>query len=223
MDIQTRSHRYQSSRDTILATSREIFMRNGYVEASMDTIAQHSGVSKTTLYAHFDSKEALFNQVVARVVEERASQELDALLDVGSGQTLRQRLVTIGCHILERLLDSETSALMRLCVIEGARMPRQTYDGLGESHRRLLATLARFFRDHAQGEGLRIENADEAADLFVVLTMRDFMLEAMLPWSEVNTTSAHRQNAERVADTILRLYGSPGGNAVTPLVRLDSA
>ncbi len=197
-------------------------MRNGYVEASMDTIAQHSGVSKTTLYAHFDSKEALFNQVVARVVAERGSHALDALLDVAPGQTLRQRLVAIGCHILERLLDPETSALMRLCVIESARMPRLTYDGLGEAHRRLVATLARFFRDHAQPAGLHIDDAREAADLFVVLTMRDFMLEAMLPWSEVNTPDAHRQNAERVADIILRLYSSPGGAAVTPSVRLES-
>ncbi len=194
-------------------------MRNGYVDASMDTIAQHSGVSKTTLYAHFANKEALFNQVVSQVVEERGSHAIDALQDTAPGQSLRQRLVAIGGHILERLLDPETSALMRLCVIEGARMPRPTYDGLGETHQRLVTTLARFFRDHAQPAGLHIDDAHEAADLFLVLTMRDFTLEAMLPWSEVNTPDAHRQNAERVADIILRLYGVP----VTPSVRLESA
>ena len=37
--------------------------------------------------------------------------------------------------------------------------------------------------------------------------MRDFQLEAMLPWSAVNSSDAHRRNAERVADLMLRLYG----------------
>ena len=198
-------------------------MRHGYVDASMDTIAQHSGVSKTTLYAHFASKEALFNQVVSRVVEERGRQALDALLDTASGQTLRQKLVAIGCHILERLLDPESSALMRLCVIEGGRMPRLTYDSLGEAHLALVAALARFFQDSGPPAGLQIDDAREAADLFVVLTMRDFMLEAMLPWSKVNTPEAHRGNAERVADLVLRLYGSPGGIALTPSARLERA
>ena len=64
-----------------------------------------------------------------------------------------------------------------------------------------------FLREHAGSGGLVIEEWNQAADLFIVLTMRDFQIEAMLPWSAVNTLDAYRRNAEQVADLMLRLYG----------------
>lgn len=219
MNIQVRSQRYQSSRETILATSREVFLRHGYADAGMDTISQRSGVSKTTLYAHFESKEALFNQVVVDMVSEHAD-DAAALLDYPSGESLRDQLVSIGCRMLDRLLDPEAVALMRLSVIEGAHMPRLSYTSTAAARAALLQSLVAFFREHAgrdhagrehAGDRLVIERPHEAADLFIVLTMRDFQLEAMLPWSVVNSSEAHRRNAERVADLMLRLYGTGTG------------
>ena len=210
MTIQIRSHRYRSSRETILATSRDIFLRHGYADASMDTISQHSGVSKTTLYAHFESKEALFHQVVADMVVEHAGDGA-TLLDHPAGESFRDKLVSIGCRMLDRLLDPEAVALMRLSVIEGARMPRLSYESFTAARADLLQSLVGFFREHADG-GLAAEELHQAADLFIVLTMRDFQLEATLPWSVVNTPEAHQLNAERVADLMLRLYGAGAGS-----------
>ncbi len=210
MNIQVRSQRYQSSRETILATSRDVFLRHGYADASMDTISQHSGVSKTTLYAHFESKEALFNQVVVDMVSERAG-DAAALLERPSGESFRDKLVSIGCRMLDRLLDPEAVALMRLSVIEGARMPRLSHTSFTAARADLLQSLVEFFLEHAGG-GLVIEQPRDAADLFIVLTMRDFQLEAMLPWSVVNSSDAHQRNAERVADLMLRLYGAGTGS-----------
>lgn len=205
MNIQTRSHRYHSSRETILATSRDVFLRHGFTDASMDTIAQRSGVSKTTLYAHFESKEALFGQVVVDVVSEHVD-DTAALFDFAAEDSFRDRLVAIGCRMLDMRLDPEATALIRLCVIEGARMPRLSYEFLTAIRTNLLQSVGSFLREHAGASGLVIEDWHEAADLFIVLTMRDFQIEAMLPWSAVNTSEAHRRNAERVADLMLRLY-----------------
>lgn len=210
MNIQTRSHRYHSSRETILATSRDVFLRHGFTDASMDTIAQRSGVSKTTLYAHFESKEVLFNQVVVDVVTEHVD-DTATLFDFSSDSSFRDKLVAIGCRMLDMRLDPEATALIRLCVIEGARMPRLSYEFLTAARTSLLHSLAGFLHEHAGSNGLLIEDVSEAADLFIVLTMRDFQLEAMLPWSVVNTLEAYRQNAEHVADLMLRLYGGPAG------------
>ncbi len=210
MNIQTRSHRYLSSRETILATSRDVFLRHGFTDASMDTIAQRSGVSKTTLYAHFESKEALFNQVVVDAVTEHGD-EAAALLDLPSGGGLRDRLAAISGRILAMLMEPAAVALARLCVIEGTRMPRLSYEALSTARSSLLSALARFFQEQASANGLRIDDPREAADLFVMLTVRDFLHEAMLPWSAINTPEAHHRNAEHVADLMLRLYGSKAG------------
>jgi TetR/AcrR family transcriptional regulator, mexJK operon transcriptional repressor len=208
MNIQTRSQRYQSSRETILATSRDVFLRHGYSDASMDTIAQRSGVSKTTLYAHFESKEALFNQVVVDVVGEHED-DTSALLEFSIEDGVREKLVTIGRRMLDMLLDPEATALIRLCVIEGARMPRLGTESLIAARANLLDLLAGFFREQAATGALAVDDPREAADLFIVLTLRDYQLQAMLPWSTVNTTEAHQRNASQVADLILRLYGRP--------------
>ncbi|WP_428394731.1 TetR/AcrR family transcriptional regulator [Lichenicoccus sp.] len=200
MNIQTRSHRYLSSRGTILSTSRDVFLRHGFTDTSMDTIAQRSGVSKTTLYAHFESKEALFNQVVVDAVLEHGD-DAACLFDLPAHQELRARLVTLGCRITSILLNPEAVALIRLCVVEGTRMPRLSCEALATARSNLLEATCGFFAE--QG----IAPAREAAELFIVLTMRNLQLEAMLPWSDATTADGCRQDAERVADLMLRLYG----------------
>ncbi len=207
MNIQPRSHRAQNSRETILATSRHVFLRHGYLDASMDTIAQRSGVSKTTLYAHFNNKEALFNQVVVDVVSEHAD-TLAALLDFPPQDDFRNRLVAVGSRLLARLLNPEAIALLRLCVIEGARMPRLGFEALATARSNLRQALAGFLQEQSAQAGIAISDPQEAADLFIVLTLRDLQLEAMLPWSAGSAPEAQRRNAEQVADTMLRLYGS---------------
>ena len=219
MNIQSRSHRYQSSRETILSTSRDVFLRHGYIDASMDTIAQRSGVSKTTLYAHFESKEALFNQVVVDVVAQHTD-DTRSLLELPPAAAFRDQLVIIARRMLDRLLDPEAIALMRLCVIEGARMPRLTYDSLIAARSNLIQVLVQFLGEQGPGAGLVIDDLRQAADLFVVLATRDFPLEAMLPWSAIDTPDARARNAERAADVMLRLYAQSkarGSASGTPL------
>jgi len=46
-----------SARERILATASELFYREGVRAIGVDTIVERSGVSKTTLYRLFDSKD----------------------------------------------------------------------------------------------------------------------------------------------------------------------
>jgi AcrR family transcriptional regulator len=48
-----------SARERILATASELFYREGIRAIGVDTIVERSGVSKTSLYRLFDSKDAL--------------------------------------------------------------------------------------------------------------------------------------------------------------------
>ena len=53
----------------ILDGARQVFRLNGYAAASIDQIINQSGVSKGAIYHHFDSKDALFNSLVAAEAE----------------------------------------------------------------------------------------------------------------------------------------------------------
>jgi AcrR family transcriptional regulator len=48
-----------SARERILATANELFYREGIRAIGVDTVVERSGVSKTSLYRLFDSKDAL--------------------------------------------------------------------------------------------------------------------------------------------------------------------
>ena len=48
-----------SKRQQLINTAIELFSKNGFHGTGIDTIVEHSGVTKRTLYSHFRSKEEL--------------------------------------------------------------------------------------------------------------------------------------------------------------------
>ncbi len=53
-----------AKRDAILSAAWDVFREVGYAQASMDEITRRAGGSKMSVYAHFGSKDALFEAVV---------------------------------------------------------------------------------------------------------------------------------------------------------------
>ena len=54
-----------SARERILATASDLFYREGIRAIGVDTVVERSGVSKTSLYRLFESKDALIAAVAA--------------------------------------------------------------------------------------------------------------------------------------------------------------
>ena len=54
----------EEKRNMILASAREIFSENGLEGASLRAVAAHAGYTPAALYFHFDSKEALYAEVL---------------------------------------------------------------------------------------------------------------------------------------------------------------
>lgn len=52
-----------SARERILATAKQLFYREGIRAVGVDTVVEQSGVSKTSLYRLFESKDALIEAV----------------------------------------------------------------------------------------------------------------------------------------------------------------
>ena len=62
-------------KNAIINGARKVFIADGYELASMDKIAEIAGVSKKTVYNHFESKEILFEYIVEDILEKRAHYE----------------------------------------------------------------------------------------------------------------------------------------------------
>ncbi|MBW1843248.1 MAG: TetR/AcrR family transcriptional regulator [Deltaproteobacteria bacterium] len=53
-------------RRRILEASKEIFFRDGFMDANLDEIAELAGVAKGTLYRYFDNKAQIYLAVLSR-------------------------------------------------------------------------------------------------------------------------------------------------------------
>ena len=102
----------------ILDAAQRVFLKRGYQSASLDEIAETAPASKPTIYAHFPGKEALFEAVVARVVEGLTDFEGFA----PKGRSVQDRLASLGIEVVQRFID-ETIGITRATIAEADRFP----------------------------------------------------------------------------------------------------
>lgn len=79
-------------RDTVLRRAIDLFNRQGYDATSINDIAVHLGVSKSALYHHFESKEALLSAALDEALEGLAS-AVDAAAAETRDESAYDRLV----------------------------------------------------------------------------------------------------------------------------------
>ena len=102
----------------ILDAAQRVFLKRGYQSASLDEIAEVAPASKPTIYAHFPGKEALFEAVVARVLEGLTNFEGFE----PKGRTVQDKLASLGIEVVERFIE-ETLGITRATIAEADRFP----------------------------------------------------------------------------------------------------
>jgi len=60
----------EQTKNLIATKAKEVFIKKGYFQASMEDIRLHSGMSKGSIYYHFKSKEALFMYILELYVHD---------------------------------------------------------------------------------------------------------------------------------------------------------
>ncbi len=108
-----------ASERAILAAARAEFERYGVRRTTMDDIARRAGISRSTLYRRFPTKETLFEQLV----HEDSQAMMARLGTVAAGRDAQSAVVecfTLGMRMIRenslavRMLDSEPEALLGL-------------------------------------------------------------------------------------------------------------
>jgi len=104
----------------ILEAAAQVFLERGFSAASIGEIAEVARAGKPTIYARYPSKEALFEAAVLRRLNERNAR-LETLHV--KGETVEQRLVSIGVAVIEETLSEDFIGLMRLAIADARRLP----------------------------------------------------------------------------------------------------
>lgn len=106
--------------EQILAAARETFLELGYAATSMDLVAQHARVSKTTLYTRFPSKEDLYVATISVECERRGLRFApDAFDDLPLDEALRR----IGRRFVDLVWSPEAIKMHQSVTGEATRVP----------------------------------------------------------------------------------------------------
>ena len=162
----------------ILNAARGVFLEQGYANASMDMVAKHAGVSKATIYAHFESKDALFTAMVQRARRSLADsvRHIATTPDIDAVEALR----LAGRQFLRFVTDPAALTLFRAVIGETQRFPQlgNVVFNAGRNETLDLFTDA-FQRCDAAGT-MRVADPREAAKQYLSLIKSDTHMGCLL-------------------------------------------
>jgi TetR/AcrR family transcriptional regulator, mexJK operon transcriptional repressor len=107
-------------RERLLDAAKSVFMREGFGAARVEEIASLAGVSKTTVYRQFGTKEELFRAIVWRGMADlrgKIAQTLD------SGRNFSSNLASLIDELVEHMAIPDSMHTSRMVIGEAIRFP----------------------------------------------------------------------------------------------------
>jgi len=189
----TRAQQQAVTRERLLAAAEQVFARHGYGGASIDLITSEAGYSKGAIYSNFDSKEAVFLELL-RLYMERDMAELKRIVSLDPDKL--SAAVTGWLEVMHA--DRDCPLLMTELQLQARRSPAfaKRYYALQEQQTRTLAgILERYF--NAASTPLPMDPLDLAGSM----TALAHGLSLQRPRSSPGAPST----AGRVIDRMLKL------------------
>lgn len=196
--------RSDDKRQDILRAAMDEFQAQGFEGARMDRVAERAGVSKRTVYNHFDSKEALFG-AIAEIAFGMMAEVRTIAYD--PDRPLRPQLIDLGRAEGRLLANPEFMRLARVGVAEILRSPETAERlGLGGAMDDGFET---FFAAAAEAGAIRPDAPVLAARQFM------HMIKGQAYWPALFSGQVVGQNdlagiIETSADSILASFAMPG-------------
>lgn len=168
--------------EAILDAAGQLFREHGYGAVSMDQIAREAGVSKATVYAHFESKDRLFAAMVHNGCRVYAEGIMPALTEM---EDVREALTKICREIESFLLAPKTLGIYRVIIAEGPRFPELVQAFIEAGPLPFRRMLAEFFAKATRRGTLNVPNPVLAAHQLVWLVRGPLYLQRMLNLNDI--------------------------------------
>ncbi|SCZ24533.1 MULTISPECIES: TetR/AcrR family transcriptional regulator [unclassified Pseudomonas] len=155
-----------AKRQAILDAAKRLFVSMGYASTSMDAVATEAGVSKLTVYSHFNDKETLFSAAVIAKCEEQVP---PLFFEWPDGVPIEHVLLNIarGFHLL--VSSEESLNLHRLIMALGSQDPKLSTIFYEAGPQRMLSGMERLLIKVNQSGALSIDKPRNAAEHFFCL------------------------------------------------------
>jgi len=154
-----------------------LFLERGFEATSVDAVAAAAGVSKATLYSHYEDKADLFAAVL-RMQIDQLFKDIDQL-NVVSGDA-EQVLLKLGRHALAMSTRPEAASIYRTVIGQAQRFPALAEMIDREGFQRGSANIAKVLQSLAARGSLELGDPVVAAEHFLNLVIGRQSRMAML-------------------------------------------
>jgi len=149
-----------TKQEQILQGAMRVFLQEGYAGTSMDRVAAAAGVSKQTIYSHFQDKDGLFVALIERVTIRKFLIEFGPEPLQGEPAILLPRLAEV---FFTKMSDQEYISLLRVIIAESGRFPELAQLYGRTVIQRGRGILGRYFASHPE---LSISDPEATAHIF---------------------------------------------------------
>ena len=183
-------------RALIINGAENIFVSMGYKEASMDKIAEKAGISKKTVYNHFNSKENLFEVIVDGLLEQR--QNIKTII-YDSNKTLEEQLLIFAESEIS-LIDSpkklELSRFLTLTFLNDLNFQRK----IVSKYPPMYNSLIKWLEEARDDDMIKTDNIFMSARVFYALVI------GAVTWPVLFTDGYNKDLAKPILDEIIALF-----------------
>ncbi|MCM2461725.1 TetR/AcrR family transcriptional regulator [Pseudomonas sp. CG7] len=155
-----------AKRQAILDAAKRLFLSMGYANTSMDAAATEAGVSKLTVYSHFNDKETLFSAAVMAKCEEQVP---SLFYEWPDGVPIDHVLLNIARGFNQLINSDESLNLHRLIMALGSQDPKLSTIFYEAGPQRMLSGMERLLAKVNQSGALSIDKPRNAAEHFFCL------------------------------------------------------
>lgn len=191
-------------RAAILLAAKKLFTERGLPGTSMESVAAQAGVSKLTVYSHFNNKDELFQETVIAKCNEHWPEDL---FDVQARLPLVERLRLIGRGFLDLVHSHDVVCMYRLMAAEGSGPSRfgRLFWEVGPE--RTLARFAQLLGAATRAGELGVDDPRAAASHFFVLLKGEHHIKALVGADASPDAAARARHVDSVISLFLRAYG----------------
>ncbi len=164
----------QEKRAVIVTAATALFLELGYDRTSLARIAEHSGVSRATLFKQFPTKAALFDAIVTEswsAADEAAPPQAGNVVD---------GLTAIGRRYAELLSRPRMTDLFRIVIAELPRFPELAHAQFSHGKMPYFESVRAYLLAEHEAGTVRIEDADLAATQFLGMISNDVFWPTLL-------------------------------------------
>lgn len=169
--------------EAILEAAMQEFLARGYAATSMDKVASAAGVSKATVYSHFQDKERLFTALIQQMVQckfRAVFSPQDAQTLQGEPRIILRRFAT---HLLDTAMSNpQLLDFIRLIIGESGRFPELARAFVRNVEQSSFALLMQYLTSRPE---LKLPDPEATTRIFLGTLVHFVIVQVMLHGKDI--------------------------------------